>query len=459
MEKAKEYWSTNYPSFLEDLKSWARIPSVSIAQDGLYLFGKACADVLDCALETGRRMGFETENDDYYGGSILFRGTGFEEIGIFAHLDVVPEGEGWAHPPYDPYVVDGWMYGRGCADDKGPAVTALYVMNYLKQSGYVPKHTIRLFLGCNEECGMEDIKYFLRKHPAPAWSIVADGGFSVCYAEKGILEADFVTDMPVGMGSFVAGNASNAVAAEAEARLTSPLIPEEFEWVEGLTITKEQDGLKLHATGRTAHAAGPEGSDNAAVKLARCLLSGPWLGPEAQNKLAWIAEDLADYYGGGVGIACESAEMGKLTIVAGMTRTCDGRLVQNINIRYPAVVTGDELLDKLCRKAAERGWKLENKRDDPPSYMPPDHPYVTQLDSISRKYLGDVVKPYTMGGGTYARHLPNAAAYGPGMPGLQRPTPPGHGGGHQPDECVSLQQLEKAFYIYTEALQALDEME
>ena len=63
-----------------------------------------------------------------------------------------------------------------------------------------------------------------------------------------------------------------------------------------------------------------------------------------------------------------------------------------------------------------------------------------------------------MGGGTYARKLPKAVAFGPGIRGQKKPGPEGHGGGHQPDECVKLEILENALDIYTEALQKIDEL-
>ena len=116
--------------------------------------------VLDKALEIGKQMGFETENHDYRCGSILMPGRTGQEIGIFVHLDVVHEGNGWTTEPYKPVIKDGWLYGRGSADNKGPAAAALYSMKYLKDQEVPLEHTIRLYLGCSEERGMEDIEYY-----------------------------------------------------------------------------------------------------------------------------------------------------------------------------------------------------------------------------------------------------------------------------------------------------------
>ena len=53
-----------------------------------------------------------------------------------AHLDVVPAGDGWSvTEPYMPVIKDGRVYGRGSADDKGPAIAAMYAMRAVKELG------------------------------------------------------------------------------------------------------------------------------------------------------------------------------------------------------------------------------------------------------------------------------------------------------------------------------------
>jgi len=56
-----------------------------------------------------------------------------------------------------------------------------------------------------------------------------------------------------------------------------------------------------------------------------------------------------------------------------------------------------------------------------------------------------------MSGGTYARKLPNAFAFGTGMPLPKAPDGlflPGHGDYHQPDEGISILRMQKALTIY-----------
>lgn len=56
---------------------------------------------------------------------------GEELIGILAHLDTVPAGEGWSCSPFAGTLADGQLYGRGVEDDKGPAIACVYAMRGL----------------------------------------------------------------------------------------------------------------------------------------------------------------------------------------------------------------------------------------------------------------------------------------------------------------------------------------
>lgn len=64
------------------------------------------------------------------GRSVLFNG----------HLDVVPTGpaEMWSRPPYEPAVIDGWLYGRGSGDMKAGLVCALTAYKALRELGVQP---------------------------------------------------------------------------------------------------------------------------------------------------------------------------------------------------------------------------------------------------------------------------------------------------------------------------------
>lgn len=97
-------------------------------------FGKALNDTLLYFLGLAESMGFKTKNVDGYAGHVEY-GEGDEIIAVLVHLDVVPEGDGWTYPPYSGHIADNRIYGRGTIDDKGPAISALYALKAIKDSG------------------------------------------------------------------------------------------------------------------------------------------------------------------------------------------------------------------------------------------------------------------------------------------------------------------------------------
>ncbi|MEG1743061.1 MAG: dipeptidase, partial [Clostridia bacterium] len=82
-----------------DLADLISIKSIAGSKDGIYPYGKECGAVLDKMLSLGEKYGFTTENHDYHCGSVIY-GNSEKEIGIIAHLDVVPVGNGWSTDPF-----------------------------------------------------------------------------------------------------------------------------------------------------------------------------------------------------------------------------------------------------------------------------------------------------------------------------------------------------------------------
>lgn len=77
---------------------------------------------------------------------------------LTGHMDVGspgPEDE-WKQPPYSGKIVDGYIWGRGAADDKLSVIGILEAMDYLLKMGYQPKSTIQIALGHDEEIGGEE---------------------------------------------------------------------------------------------------------------------------------------------------------------------------------------------------------------------------------------------------------------------------------------------------------------
>ncbi|HEX5649854.1 MAG TPA: M20 family peptidase [Steroidobacteraceae bacterium] len=76
---------------------------------------------------------------------------------LMAHQDVVPVTPGseghWKHPPFEGVIADGAVWGRGAIDDKGSLVALFESLEALATSGFVPRRTVIVVSGHDEEAG------------------------------------------------------------------------------------------------------------------------------------------------------------------------------------------------------------------------------------------------------------------------------------------------------------------
>lgn len=447
--------------FLRELGEIIAIPSVGAPENhGLgQPFGAECGRALDHMLEICRAAGLETRLYDHYAGAAMLPGETDERLGIFVHLDVVPAGEGWTMPPFALTERNGVLFGRGVRDDKGPALAALYALRYLRDTGRRLRHTVALVFGCNEESGMEDLRYYLTCEPAPAFSFTADAAWPVCHGEKGILIGELIC--PVREGGLVelyAGEVSNMVPAKARALIdcTPARARAALEGIENLTIREQNGGALIEAVGIGGHAAYPDGTDSALVRLLRALDGSGLLSGESAAAVGFLTRALGDYEGKGLNIDLRDAPSGRTTHIGGMVRLENGRLRQNINVRYAVTVRPEEVERRIAAAAEAGGFGFRRLSGSPPCYLPAGHPAIKALTALANEQLGTNLPPYTMGGGTYARLLPNAVAFGPER--TDRPLPDGAGNCHQADEGIRWEDLSDAVCIYARALEALDRL-
>lgn len=87
------------------------------------------------------------------------------------HVDVVPEGphEVWSRSPWDPFIADGWLYGRGAGDMKAGLAANLFAFDAVLGSGVVPNGRIHFQSVVEEECtGNGTLSAHMRGYTADA---------------------------------------------------------------------------------------------------------------------------------------------------------------------------------------------------------------------------------------------------------------------------------------------------
>ena len=241
--------------------------------------------------------------------------------------------------------------------------------------------------------------------------------------------------------------ASAVLTGPAEALEAASHVLADF-WDKNVTVERIGEALHVNAGGKSAHAARPEGGDNAIARLARALASLQV--KEWSAALDWINRT-AVTTGAALGIAHTDDVAGPLTSNLGLIGTTEqGRIELIYNVRYPVTWSFDLLLNNLNPVIAAAGWTLDASSDAPPLYVPQDKEPVKTLLRVYREETGDMEsQPGTMGGGTYARATPHAVAYGAMFPGGS------DGPAHEPNERIAIASLVKAAKIYAHALYAL----
>ena len=192
MNAIVDRWISDHKDeIVKALQESVRIPSVEGTAEAGAPFGANVKRALDHALELGKGFGFETRDMDGYIG-LIDHGEGEETLGIMCHLDVVPEGEGWDHPPYGAEIVDGNIVGRGTMDDKGPAISAIYALAAVKAAGLKMRRKVRIMLGCDEESGWGCMSHYYEHEKMPDMAFSPDADYPVVNSEKGIVHATFI---------------------------------------------------------------------------------------------------------------------------------------------------------------------------------------------------------------------------------------------------------------------------
>ena len=397
------------------------------------------------------------------GGYLLsFYGTGSRSLGLFAHSDVVPAGDGWTlTEPFAPTEIDGCLIGRGVMDDKGAVIASLHAARMIRELQLPFRSRLVMFTGSAEESGMGDLKNYLAKHTPPDFSLVPDTAFPLYRGNKGriLLRAERAASLGEILRFYGGKAGTNVGYAEAALPFREDLLVYlQSRTTEKLTVERKENEIILTAVGLEKHTALPEGSVNAAALIADVLRTCPLLSEETQNISDFLYGVCSDYYGGYPGIRCADDEFGPLTFVNYQIDADEAGAVLYFNIRYCAAVQAEEMKQTLSDRFAEYGFQMKITDESKPHIVPRDHPMLRCLIDTYEAFTRTENAPmYVNAGGTYGQLLPCAAEIGVALRHT-RPAgmPAGHGAVHQLDECISIQGLLDAIELTTLMLLACD---
>lgn len=442
---------TKQDRLIRCLQENLRIPSVEGTHEPDAPYGAAVRQSLTHILDTAQSMGFRTCNMDNHIGWCEY-GEGEEMVAVLGHLDVVPAGDGWSVDPWGGEIQDGKIFGRGAMDDKGPCVAALFALEALKDSGLPLKRRIRLIFGCNEETGTADVRYY-REHGCeiPVMGFTPDAEYPIINGEKGIINAycsrSFTQSGELKLIRLDGGTAPNVVPSYARAELTcGKALAESLSQtvMEKVTFTLTDTGLTVEALGENAHGSLPWLGENAIGRLVIALNALPFEGELAQL-LRFLAEKLGmDPMGKHAGIHLWDEPSGDLSLNWGVMTATENAMDLVINYRYPVTFTFADCGPAFQKLFEDNGFTVKQIHKEK-LYVPAQSTLVQTLLKVYQEHTGMDGTPVCIGGGTYAKSLPNILAFGPIFPGEEMRE-------HKPDEYADISKLMKNAQIMVSAM-------
>ena len=122
---------------------------------------------------------------------------------------------------------------------------------------------------------------------------------------------------------------------------------------------------------------------------------------------------------------------------------------------------GKKLEEMLSLSLAENGWRITSLTNEPGFRTDENSPVPSIMTALCEEESGEEKEPFFMSGGTYSRYLPNAFGVGTALavkgakPSLS--IPEGHGGIHQRDEKIVLDDFFRSVSVLLRALLAIDQ--
>ena len=426
-----------------------RIRSMEGAPQKQHPFGQGPSDALRNALELAQALGFETRNIENMIGFAEY-GHGSEMIAVLGHLDVVEEGVGWKYPPFGGELHDNIIWGRGTLDNKGPIIGALFALKAIKESGLNTSRRIRVILGTNEESGSKDaIRYNLTEE-TPVMGFTPDALYPLIFAEKGILNLSLQKNInqkceAEKLVSLSGGKASNLVPDRADAKV----------------LDSSGNLTPVIGTGISSHGSTPDKGKNAIIDLLQ-QLSTRNLCEDLKTWITFIAHRIGtETDGKAMGISVRSKKFGDLTLnlatmdfhqttndEAILNLEHQGKIEAVVNIRYPYTAAAEDIIASVEKAAALSGILVKPISHKKPLYIKEDSELIKKLQYVYEQKTGETPELLAIGGGTYAKAIPNTIAFGPVFPWQEDIM-------HQVNEHISVKNLMDTIKVMAAAMYML----
>jgi len=166
-DKIQQYIDTNIEQFKQELFDLLRIPSVSTDTRHKCDVNEAARFLRDRFEDAGLENVtiYDTPGHPIVYGDWLHAGADKPTVLFYGHYDVQPPDplDLWTNDPFEPTVIDGKVYARGSADDKGQAyIHVKSIASYLKTGTPIPVN-VKIIIEGEEEIGSPHLVPFLEE--------------------------------------------------------------------------------------------------------------------------------------------------------------------------------------------------------------------------------------------------------------------------------------------------------
>jgi len=162
----KTYQEKNKERFLNEMLDLLRIPSISAKSEHKEDMQKCAEAVKNSLLNAGCDKAEVMETDGHplvFGEKIIDLSK--PTVLVYGHYDVQPPEplELWTNPPFEPTIVDGKIFARGSADDKGQFYMHVKALETLVKTNTMTTN-IKFLIEGEEEVGSPSLGKFVAAH-------------------------------------------------------------------------------------------------------------------------------------------------------------------------------------------------------------------------------------------------------------------------------------------------------
>jgi acetylornithine deacetylase/succinyl-diaminopimelate desuccinylase-like protein len=200
------YYEQHHDSYLEGLKAFLRIPSISTLTEHKPDIQRAAEFVRQELEKAGLEQAQLIEGA---GNPLVYAewlgAPGKPTVLFYGHYDVQPPDplDEWKSPPFEPDIRNNNIYARGSADDKGQTYILIKaVEGLLKQHGRLPIN-VKFLIEGEEEVGGEHIEEYVASKPARLKcdaAVICDTEMfapelpTICVGLRGIIYGELVVE-------------------------------------------------------------------------------------------------------------------------------------------------------------------------------------------------------------------------------------------------------------------------